>query len=70
MRGLCVGLENNSSLEVLLLRGDESLGEEGVSLLLKCLEEKNTSLKKLVLSREFKRDISSELKLRLDIEWL
>ena len=46
MRGLRVGLENNSSLEELYLDGDESLGEEGVSLLLKCVEEKNTSLKR------------------------
>ena len=70
VRGLCVGLENNSSLEELRLEYDESPGEEGVSLLLKCLEEKNTSLKRLRLSKEFKRDISSELKSRLDIEWL
>ena len=64
VRGLCVGLENNSSLEELELRGDESLGEEGVSLLLKCLEEKNTSLKTLWLPEKFERDISSELKSR------
>ena len=69
VRGLCVGLENNSSLEELWLNGDESLGEEGVSLLLKCLEEKNTSLKKLWLPEKFKRDISSELKSRLYIWW-
>ena len=69
VRGLCVGLENNSSLEELTLRGDKSLGEEGVSLLLKCLEEKNTSLKGLWLSEKFKRDISSELKSRLFISW-
>ena len=68
VRGLCVGLENNSSLEELMLYGDKSLGEEGVSLLLKCLEEKNTSLR-LGLSKEFKRDISSELESRLDIVW-
>ena len=49
VRALIVGLENNSSLEELRLHGDESLGEEGVSLLLKCVEEKNTSLKKLEL---------------------
>ena len=67
VRGLCVGLENNSSLEELWLIGDESLREEGVSLLLKCVEEKNTSLKKLWLPKEFKRDISSELKSRLVI---
>ena len=69
VRGLCVGLENNSSLEVLDLDGDKSLGEEGVSLLLKCLEEKNTSLKILELSEKFKRDISSELESRLDVRW-
>ena len=68
VRGLCVGLENNSSLEELELRG-ESLGEEGVSLLLKCLEEKNTSLKKLMLSKKFKRSISRELKSILYIFW-
>ena len=59
--GLCLGLENNSSLEVLGLCDDKSLGEEGVSLLLKCLEEKNTSVKILWLSGNFERDISSEL---------
>ena len=70
VRGLCVGLENNSSLGDLWLRGDESLGEEGVSLLLKYLEEKNTSLKKLWLSEKFKREISSELESKLHIQWL
>ena len=69
VRGLCLGLENNSSLEELRLDGDESLGEEGVSLLLKCLEEKNISLKILWLSERFKRDISSELESRLHIWW-
>ena len=48
VKGLSAGLENNSSLEELRLDGDESLGEEGVSALLKCMKEKNTSLKKLV----------------------
>ena len=69
VRGLCVGLENNSSLEVLHLGGDESLGEEGVSLLLKCVEEKNTSLKTLRLSEEYKRDISSVLQSRCEVVW-
>ena len=69
VRGLCVGLENNSSLEKLWLRCDESLGEEGVSLLLKCLEEKNTSLKDLGLPEKFKRDISSELESRVIVSW-
>ena len=50
VRGLCVGLENNSSLEELRLYGDESLGEEGVLLLLKCVEEKNRSLKTLCMA--------------------
>ena len=68
VRGLCVGLGNNSTLEVLVI-GDESLGEEGVSLLLKCLEEKNTSLKTLWLPAKLKRDISNELKSRCDIAW-
>ena len=54
VRGLIVGLENNSSLEVLRLEGEESLGEEGVSLLLKCVEEKNTSLKTLWLPEKYK----------------
>ena len=54
VRGLCVGLENNSSLEALYLDGDESLGEEGVLLLLKCVEEKNRSLKTLWLPRKYK----------------
>ena len=69
VRGLCVGLENNSSLEELRLNHDGSLVEEVVSLLLKCLEEKNTSLKRLWLSKKFKRDMSSELESRLDISW-
>ena len=69
VRGLCVGLENNTSLEELRLSGDKSLGEEGVSLLLKCLEERNTSLKKLWLSEKFKRKISSELESRLSMTW-
>ena len=54
VRGLIVGLENNSSLEELWLNGDKSLGEEGVSLLLKCVEEKNTRLKKLSLPWKYK----------------
>ena len=69
VRGLCVGLENNSSLEELYLDGDESLGEEGVSLLLKCVEEKNTSLKRLELSEKYKRDISSVLQSRGEVWW-
>ena len=67
VRGLCVGLKNNSSLEELRLDGHDSLGEDGVSLLLKCLEGKNTTLKILWLSWKFKRDISSELESRLSI---
>ena len=70
VRGLCVGLENNSSLEVLHLHGDKSLGEEGVLLLLKCVEEKNTSLKTLRLSKKYKRDISSVLQSRCEVEWM
>ena len=54
VRGLSEGLETNSSLEVLRLSGDESLGEEGVSLLLKCVEEKNTSLKRLWLPGKYR----------------
>ena len=71
VRGLCVGLENNSSLEELDLGCDKSLGEEGVSLLLKCVEEKNTSLKTLSLSVKymFKRDISSVLQSRCRVDW-
>ena len=68
-RELCVGLENNSSLEELYLDGDESLGEEGVSLLLKCVEEKNRSLKRLVLPLKYKRDIPSALQSRCHVEW-
>ena len=68
-RGLCVGLENNSSLEKLYLSGDESLGEEGVSLLLKCVEEKNRSLKTLKLPKKYKRDIPSALQSRCHVEW-
>ena len=70
VRGLCMGLENNSSLEVLYLDGDKSLGEEGVSLLLKCVEEKNTSLKTLRLSEKYKRGISSVLQSRCEVEWM
>ena len=70
VRGLIVGLENNSSLEVLRLASDESLGEEGVSLLLKCVEEKNTSLKELWLPEKHKRDISSTLQSRCEVWWL
>ena len=69
VRGLIVGLENNSSLEELWLDCDKSLGEEGVSLLWKCVEEKNTSLKKLTLSRKYRRDISSTLHSRCKVEW-
>ena len=70
VRGLCVGLENNSSLEHLTLNGDKSLGEEGVSLLLKCVEEKNRSLKSLVLPEELKRDIPSDLQSRCHVMWI
>ena len=69
VRGLCVGLENNSSLELLRLIGDKSLGEEGVSLLLECLKEKNISLKELLLSKKFKRSISSELNSSHVVTW-
>ena len=65
VRGLSAGLENNSSLEELRLYDDMSLGEEGVTFLLKTVEEKNTSLKKLRLSRKFKRDMS-----RCQVVWL
>ena len=69
VRGLCAGLQNNSSLEELYLVGDESLGEEGVSLLLKCVEEKNRSLKRLVLPEKYKRNIPSDLQSRCLVEW-
>ena len=48
VRGLCVGLENNSSLEELLLIGDESLGQEGVSLLLELQKRKNTEIQEML----------------------
>ena len=67
VRGLIVGLENNSSLEELRLAGDESLGEEGASLLLKCVEEENTSLKKLLLPWKYKRAVSSTLQSRCNV---
>ena len=68
VRGLSEGLETNSSLEELWLGGgDESLGEEGVSLLLKCVEEKNTSLKKLGLPLKYERDA---LQSRCKVLWL
>ena len=62
-RGLCAGLENNSSLEELVLGNDVTVGEEGVLLLLKCLEEENRSLKKLVLPKKYRKfsDIVSRL---------
>ena len=69
VRGLCVGLEKNSSLEELHLNHDESLGEEGVLLLLKCVKEKNRSLKSLYLPIKYKRDISSALQSRCKVEW-
>ena len=69
VRGLSAGLENNSSLEELRLHGDESLGEEGVTFLLKTVEEKNTSLKELGLPRKFKRDVSRELQSRCQVVW-
>ena len=69
VRGLSAGLENNSSLEELRLNGDMSLGEEGVTFLLKTVEEKNTSLKELWLSKKFKRDISRELQSRCKVVW-
>ena len=69
VRALSEGLETNSSLEVLWLWNDKSLGEEGVSLLLKCVEEKNTSLKRLVLPRKYKRDISRALQSRCKVVW-
>ena len=71
VRGLCVGLENNSSLEELDLGDHVSLEEEGVSLLLKCIEEKNRSLKKLNLPKKHKKstDISSELQSRCLVMW-
>ena len=59
VRGLSIGLANNSSLKRLYLRGDESLGVEGVSLLLECLEEKNKTLMRLGLPKKYKRYISS-----------
>ena len=71
VRGLCVGLENNYSLlEELYLYGDMLLGEEGVMLLLKCVEEKNRSLKRLWLPRKYKRDIPSALRSRCEVVWL
>ena len=69
VRGLCVGLESNSSLEELYLYSDWSLGEEGVLLLLKCVEEKNRCLKTLILPYKYKREISSALQFRCDVEW-
>ena len=67
VRGLSEGLETNSSLEELWLDGDESLGEEGVSLLLKCVEEKNTSLKRLWLPVKYK---SIALRTKGWVSWL
>ena len=63
VRGLCDGLETNSSLEELDLGNDVTVGEEGVLLLLKCVEEKNRSLKKLVLPRKYRKfpDVVSRL---------
>ena len=69
VRGLSEGLETNSSLEQLGLGGDKLLGEEGVSLLLTCVEEKNTSLKSLWLPVKYKRDISRALESRCEVVW-
>ena len=69
VRGLCVGLENNSSLEELHQDGDKSLGEEGVLLLLKCLVEKY-SLKKVWVPRKYERDISSVLWSKCQVWWM
>ena len=69
VRGLSAGLENNSSLEELRLYADKSLGEEGVAFLFKTVEEKNTSLKTLLLPSTFKRDISRELESRCQVVW-
>ena len=69
VRGLCVGLENNSSLEELYLHNDESLGKDGMLLLLKCVEEKNRSLIKLWLPIKYKRDISSARQSICYVEW-
>ncbi|CAI8035346.1 hypothetical protein GBAR_LOCUS19850, partial [Geodia barretti] len=48
VRGLCVGLGNNSSLEELELIYDESLGEEGVSLLLQLQKRKQTETQEML----------------------
>ena len=69
VRGLSAGLENNSSLEQLGLYDDKSLGEEGVAFLLKTVEEKNTSLKKLGLPVKLEGDISRELQSRCEVNW-
>ena len=44
VRGLSAGLENNSSLKELVLHGDKSLGEEGVTLL-RSLQRKKPNLR-------------------------
>ena len=69
VRGLCVGLENNLTLEELYLNDDESLGKEGVLLLLKCVEEKNRTLEILSLPEKYKRDIPSALQSRCKVKW-
>ena len=70
VKGLCVGLENNSSLEELNLNGNTPLGEEGVLFLLKCVEEKNRSLKKLWLPWKLHTDIPSALQSRCVVVWV
>ena len=50
--------------------GQNVIIHDHVPHITKCVEEKNTGLKALWLSRKFKRDISSELESRLVIMWL
>ena len=71
VRGMSQGLETNSSLEELWLWGDKTLGEERVSLLLKCVEENNMTLKRLWLSKKYKRKVkvSSMLQSRCEVKW-
>ena len=70
VKGLCVGLEENTSLEQLRLNGDTLLGEDGVLLLLKYMQERNASLKKLCLPRWLKMEVPRELNSRCVVEWV
>ena len=58
VRGLCAELEKKASLEVLNLRADRSLGEGKISLLLKCVEQKNKRLTIELILERYNKDVT------------